>query len=160
VTFLNATLQGLDAAVRTVRGERDTLHSYRDVASPFLKASAGSPLSIAEKGMLPNSARIWVKMALIGMIGVALAGLYRDDEEFEEHNDYMKATHWFFKVGGVWWRVPKPFELAVLSNMFEAAFDRYWKQDPRALTRFLESLRYTIPPSVAFSNCRRLPGNP
>lgn len=146
VTFLNATLQGLDAASRTVRGERDSYTNYRDQASPFLSAAAGSPLSVAEKAAIPNSARIWVKLALIGMIGLSLAAIYRDDDEHEELNDYMRATHWFFKVGGVRWRVPKPFELAILSNAFETAFDRYWKQDPRALTRFLESLRYTVSP--------------
>lgn len=147
IAFMNSTLQGLDAFRRTYRGERDIHSAYRDLASPYIKAATGSPLSIAEKEALPNSARVWVKLTVgIGMVGVALAALYRDDEEYEEFNDYMKATHWFFKVGGVWWRVPKPFELAILSNVFEATFDRVWKQDERALTRFLESLRNTVMP--------------
>jgi hypothetical protein len=144
IPFLNSTTQGLDAARRTMSGERDTLHSYRDLASPYLKAANGHPLSIAEKEALPNSARIWVKLGIIGMIGASLAAYYRDDDEHEEFNDYMRATHWFFKVGGVWWRLPKPFELAILSNAFEAAYARYWKNDERALTSFLESMRHTM----------------
>src|SRR5690606_41696101 len=51
----------------------------------------GSPLSVAEKEALPNSVRVWVKLVGIGMIGVALAALYRDDEEYEEFNDYMRS---------------------------------------------------------------------
>src|SRR5690606_15279447 len=132
--------QGLDAFARTIFGERDIHKNYRQLLTPFVKSVNGSPLSVAEKEALPNSVRLWVKIAAIGMIGVAFAALYRDDEEYEEFNDYMKATHWFFKMGGVWWRVPKPFELAVVSNMFEAAFDAWWRQDERAHLRFVESL--------------------
>ena len=147
--FLNAALQGLDAARRTMSGERNTYQSYRELATPYLKAATGSPLSVAEKQALPNAVRIWVKMAAVGLIaGVGLAALYRDDEEAEEHNYYMRATHWFFKLGGTWARWPKPFELAGLSNLFEATFDLVWKRDERAFEKFRASLFYTmIPPS-------------
>jgi hypothetical protein len=147
VAFLNSALQALDASRRTMSGERDIHTAYRELASPYLKAATGNgPLSVAEKEALPNSARVWVKLSMIGMIGVAFAALYRDDDEYEEFNDYMKATHWFFKLGGTWWRIPKPFELAVLSNAFEAGFDAYWRSDERALVRFLESMRHTMLP--------------
>ena len=154
--FMNAAFQGLDAARRTATGERDIYHNYREVLTPFIKAANGSPLSIAEKEAIPNSVRMWVKIAGIGMLGVALAALYRDDEEYAEFNDYMKATHWFFKIGGVWWRVPKPFELGVLSNLFEAAFDRWWRNDERAHLRFAESILETFVPPAEFQGAELL----
>lgn len=144
VAFMNAGLQGLDAARRTMVGERDSFTNYKDLATPYLKAASGTPLSVAEKAALPNSARIWIKMASIGLIGVALAALYRDDPEYDEFNDYMRATHWFFKLFGTWERMPKPFELATPSNAMEAAFDALWKKDPRALKKFMNSLGYTM----------------
>lgn len=146
VAFLNASVQALDAARRTMTGERNLDTAYRRIATPYIKAVNGSPLSVAERQQLPESARMWLKMASIMMIGVALAAYYRDDDEYEELSDYMRSTHWFFKLNGTWYRYPKPFELATLSNAGEAAFEAYWKQDPRALTQFLHGLQHTMVP--------------
>jgi len=142
VAFLNAQMQGLSAALRTMRGERDTYVNMRDAITPYIKATQGMPLSIGEKEALPNSQRIYLKMASIGLIGLALILLYQDDPEHEElRKGDMAITHWFFKANGVWWRLPKPFELAVFSNLFEAMFDGLVKQDPMAKQRFAKSLR-------------------
>ncbi len=151
VAFLNAAVQGMSAAARTVSGERNTYTNYRDAVSPYLKAGMGQPVSVAEKAAIPNAAKVWVKMMTMGIVGVSLAALYGgDDDESKEHqefNDYMRATHWFFKINGTWWRFPKPFELAAISNAMEAGFAGYWKQDPRALKTFAQSLKHTmIPP--------------
>jgi hypothetical protein len=146
VAFLNASLQGLDVARRTMTGERDSHQNFRELVTPYLKGATGSPLTIAEKKALPNSARFWMKAVLVGLAGLSLAALYWDDPEYEEFDDQMRATHWFFKINGTWWRYPKPFELAFFSNMFEAAFSRAWKGNERALTQFTNSLRHTMVP--------------
>jgi hypothetical protein len=145
VAFLNAQMQGLSAALRTIRGERDNYVNLRDAVTPYLRAAEGSPLSVAEKEALPNSARIWIKLIAIGLIGLALKLIYRDDPEHEElSKGDMGATHWFFKIAGTWWRAPKPFELAIFSNLFEAMFDLLAKSDPTAPARFLKSIRETV----------------
>jgi hypothetical protein len=150
VPFLNASVQGMSVGVRTVSGERNTYTNYRDAVSPYLKAGMGMPVSVAEKKAIPNAAKVWVKMITMGIVGVGLAALYSGDDdeskEYQEWNDYMRATHWFFKINGTWWRHPKPFELAVVSNAMEAGFAAYWKQDPRALKQFVASLKHTMVP--------------
>ena len=150
VAFLNASVQGMSAGFRTASGERNTYKNYRDAVSPYLKAGLGMPVSVAEKRAIPNAAKIWVKMITIGIIGTAIAALYSGDDdesaEHEEFNDYMRATHWFFKLNGTWFRHPKPFELAVVNNAMEAGFSAAWKQDPRALKQFVQSLRHTMVP--------------
>jgi N12 class adenine-specific DNA methylase/predicted kinase len=147
IAFLNAALQGLDAMRRTASGERNSSANFQALVSPYLKAATGSPLSVAERKALPNAARGWVKAVLVGLAGVSLAALYWDDPEYEEFDDHMRATHWFFKLNGTWFRYPKPFELAFFSNLFEAGFERVWKGNERALEQFTTSLKYTmIPP--------------
>lgn len=146
VAFLNAAVQALDAARRTAAGERNFYKNYRNMASPYLKSVMGQPISVAEKENLPESARMWFRMASIGMISAALLAMYSDDEEYEEFNDYMRSTHWFFNINGMWFRMPKPFELAVIANGFEAAFAATYKQDPRAFTQFTEGLKHTFVP--------------
>lgn len=145
VAFLNAQIQGLSAGLRTMRGERDNMVSVRDAVTPFLKATEGTPLSVGEKEALPNSTRIWFKLVAIGILGLALKLLYWDDPEHEElSKSQMGHTHWFFKIAGTWWRAPKPFELAVFSNLFEAMFDRFAKDDPTAPSRFIRAMRETV----------------
>jgi hypothetical protein len=148
IPFLNAWIQALSAAGRTISGERDTYQNYRELISPYLKAAEGSPLSIAEKKALPLSTSFWVKFALISVAGAALAAWYWDDPDYEEWDDYMRSTHWFFRdeLTGVWWRWPKHHELAAGSNALEAAFAYWWKKDPRALTFFKNSLKHTFLP--------------
>ena len=145
VAFMNAQLQGLSVALRTMRGERDDYVTIRDAISPYLKSTEGSPLTVAEKEALPNSVQIWMKLASIGLIGLALAMNYKDDPEYEEMSkSEMGETHWFFKLNGTWWRVPKPFELAIFSNLFEAMFAKLAQNDPLAPQRFLKSMRDTL----------------
>jgi hypothetical protein len=146
VAFLNAALQGLDSTRRAFTGERDAFTGYREMITPYIKAANGSPLSVAERKGLPIAARTFNKMVVLGMFGLALSMLYKDDEEYEEFNDYMKATHWFFKIGDTWVRFPKPFDLAIFSQIFEGAFDRVVKQDPRAGEKFMQSLKHTMVP--------------
>jgi N12 class adenine-specific DNA methylase/GNAT superfamily N-acetyltransferase/predicted kinase len=146
VAFLNAALQGIDSTRRGLSGERDSFTNYRDLITPYVKAANGMPLSVAEKKAIPSSAKVVGKMMVLGMVGLALSMLYKDDEEYEEFNDYMKATHWFFKLGDTWYRFPKPFDLAIFSQMFEGAFDRFVKEDPRAGEKFMQSLKHTMVP--------------
>lgn len=145
VAFLNAQIQGLYASLRTIKGERDAVQNVRDAVTPFLKAAEGTPLSAAEKEALPMSTTYWIKLVSIGLIGLALKSLYWDDPEHEElSRSQMGHTHWFFKIGGMWFRAPKPFELAIFSNLFESMFDRLVKSDPTAPQRFIRSVRETM----------------
>ena len=145
VAFLNAQIQGLYAGFRTIKGERDAVQNVRDAITPYVKATEGTPLSAAEKEALPVSVKFWVKLVAIGLVGLALKWLYWDDPEHEElSRSQMGATHWFFKINGTWWRAPKPFELAIFSNLFEQMFDRLAKDDPTAPQRFLRNIRETM----------------
>lgn len=159
VAFLNSALQGLSAFTRTAKGERDVAVDVRDVLTPYIKASEGMALSTAEKQALPNSARMWMKMASIGLVGLAIAALYADDPEHEElRQGQMGATHWFVKIAGVWWRIPKPFELAIFSNLFEALFDRVVKEDPKAAERFRRAAFDTLVPPTTMQAWEGLMG--
>lgn len=137
VPFLNASLQGLDKTLRTT-------------ITPWVKLRTGRPLSAQDKKALKVSAQAWVKMTAVGLAGLGLSYIYRDDPEYEEISDYLKATHWMVKYGdGKWVAVPKPFELGFVSNLFERSFEAIYKQDPTAMSRFMDGLyEVTAPPFV------------
>lgn len=146
VTFLNASVQGLDKTFRVLTGEG----AIRKAITPFINQKAGRPLSPRDKANLGRSAKAWAGLTAIGVFGLGLTALYRDDPEYEEISDYLRATHWMVKKGpGEWYAIPKPFELGFVSNLFERGFEAVYKRNPVAMESFVSGLYdVTAPPAV------------
>jgi hypothetical protein len=144
VTFLNASVQGLEKTYRVLSAEG----AIRKALTPIITHKAGRPLTARDKANLAKSASAWAKVTAIGMFGLGLSYLYRDDPEYEEISEYLRATHWMVKKGpGDWYAIPKPFELGFVSNMFEASFESAYKGNPVAMESFYAGLyEVTAPP--------------
>lgn len=136
VTFLNAALQGMDKGVRTL-------------IAPIVKHERGLVLTKQEQEALPLATKAWAKVAALGVFGATLSALYRDDPEYEEISDHLRATHWMVKANGTWFSIPKPFELAFLSNIFERSFEFAYTRDPTLPGRLIEGLgELVLPPTT------------
>lgn len=145
VTFLNASLQGLNKTVRVLTAEG----AIRKAITPYVNHRAGRPLTARDKANLGTAAKAWAKVAAIGVFGLGLSYLYRDDPEYEEISEYLRATHWMVKKApGEWVAVPKPFELGFISNLFERGFEAVYKRNPVAMESFWSGLfEVTAPPT-------------
>lgn len=139
VTFLNASIQGLDKSGRTL---------IAPVWGALTRRRAGVAASPQEAAATKNAFMAWTKMAAIGVFGLQLASLYRDDPEYEEISDHLKATHWMVKANGEWVAIPKPFDLAVLSNIFERSYEAAHKNDPTAFDRLASGLQELLFPPM------------
>jgi hypothetical protein len=146
IPFFNAAMQGLDRGIRGLTGKVDADRVLRTAISPYIKSRTGQPLSIVEQGNMKQAAQVWGYMVALGMIGLGLSLLYKDDEEYEEISDQIKATHWLFRVNGEWVRIPKPFELAFFSNLVERTFDYTYRDDPTSIERFIDGLQHIVVP--------------
>lgn len=137
VTFLNAGLQGLDKMRRVLTADGDWLA----LAQPWSKVLTGRDRKAAV-----HAYKALGMMLGLGMLGAQLAAIYKDDPEYQEISDYLRATHWLFKApGGEWVSVPKPFELAVFSNIAERAVES--QDDPTAWGRMVKGLgEIMVPP--------------
>jgi hypothetical protein len=138
VTFLNAALQGLDKSGRVLSAGGD----LKAVLLPDIKGER----TPAKRAAVDHARKAWAKIATLGAVGLGLRMLYADDPEYEEINDRLRATHWVAKVNGRWLFIPKPFELATLSNLLERAYEGTVLKDPKAGERLLSDLRHTIAP--------------
>jgi hypothetical protein len=140
VTFLNAALQGLDKSVRVLSAGGN----LRSVLLPLTKEA----MTPAEKAAQGHAYKALAKIATLGAFGLGLRMLYADDPEYQEINDRLRATHWIYRANGQWIFIPKPFELATVSNALERAFEGVALKDPLAGEHFLSDLRHTVvPPS-------------
>jgi hypothetical protein len=144
VTFLGAALKGIDKFARTIGGSG----SYQAALDAYFKGQDQETLSDVDKKNLKAARGVMVWMMSAGLAGAALTALYTDDPEYQEISEYLRATHWMLRVGDRWLAIPKPFQEAILSNIFERAYEAHYHQDPEALGRMQRSVMTTIGPPM------------
>jgi hypothetical protein len=71
---------------------------------------------------------------------LALWAAYRDDEDFQKRPEYDRDNNWWFKVGGVAFRVPKPFEVGAIATMAERVAEWITTTEPEAGKRFAQRI--------------------
>lgn len=138
VTFLNAQVQGMDKTARVLSAGGN----LKRVLMP-LTQEARTP---SEQRALGHAYKAWAKLAALGALGLGLRMLYADEPEYQEIGDQLRATNWVFRAGGQWVFIPKPFELATVSNILERAYEGTVLKDPTAGERLMSDFRNTIAP--------------
>ena len=76
------------------------------------------------RGMAENPVGFTVKGLLVGMAGMALYAMFRDDERYKELEEWDRDTYFHWWKDGNHYRLPKPFEVGVVFNTIpERMFD-------------------------------------
>ena len=148
IPFLNAQIVGLYKTGRTLApgGVFATVKPYIDYR---MTGENKSNLSKEEIRKIEMGAKAWAKVAAIGMIGLSLSAMHDDDEEYLEFNEYYRSTHWITKIGGEWVLIPKPFELAAMSNLFERSYEAFKLKDETAFKKFRKGMRDMLKPPMS-----------
>jgi hypothetical protein len=139
--FFNANIQGMRKAL-SVGSAGGQLHR---LLAPL---GRNAPQTPGETAAFVKAYKLWGKMAAVGVAGASLTALYLHDPEYREFDDRERATYWFYKNGKTWVKLPKPFELAALSNIFERATERHFGEDPTAWERMRKGLAEILLPPV------------
>lgn len=145
VPFLNAHLQGLDKARRTL-------------VEPVTRALRGDMVTEADVKALKNAGLAWTKMAGVGgALGFAYGMYASQHDAYRDANDQLRATHLVLPGGpfgfdGKVLVIPKPFELAIGFNLGELAAQHVATGDPRVAGFAGEGVREVMaPPNVLSS---------
>jgi N12 class adenine-specific DNA methylase len=145
ITFMNAHFQGVTKWVKVLGGAG----AYRKAINNVLNPTEKQKYSRVEEEKIKASRKLYVAMVTFGMISAAFALMYRDDEEYQNISDYLKSGHWVVKLGDKWVVIPKPFQEAILGNIFERAIEAKYHNDPTAYDRLMTGLsQLMIPPSM------------
>jgi len=147
IPFFNAALQGLD---KTTRVARPATFIQSDLPKAIGRLLFKGPaVSAAEERAVKHAAKLWTVAATLGVGSLALRAAFADDPEYEEIADYLRNTHWVFPVPGTdeYAVIPKPYDVAALSNIMERAFEATTKHDPTAWARLAGGLKdIWVPP--------------
>jgi predicted nucleotidyltransferase len=110
VPFMNARLQGL-------------YKIGRDGVMPTGRMIAPRVFGDAKTGDKAKAMRFGAVVGAVSLASIALMLAYRDDEDYQEREEWDKDTYWWFKVGGTAYRIPKPFEVGAMGTIAERGLD-------------------------------------
>ncbi len=60
---------------------------------------------------------------MVALVSIALLLAYEDDEEWKKREDWDRDNFWWFKIGDVAFRIPKPFELGAIGTIAERSVE-------------------------------------
>lgn len=146
IPFLNAQVIGLYKSGRVLApgGLFKTIKPY----IKYRMGDATQNISADEKRNIERGAKAWAKVGMIGLIGLSLSALHDDDPEYLEFSEYYRATHWVTKMGDEWVLIPKPFELAAMSNLFERSYEAFKLKDKSAFKKFRKGIAEMLTPPM------------
>lgn len=148
VTFLNAYAQGLDKALRVLGADGAMKRvPLKDALRPlFSMEVAPGQMRAEDRAALQLAGRAWAKVAAVATFGAAITALFHDDPDWQQSNEKTRATHWTIPWGGNLVKVPKPFELAFLSNIVERGIEATAGRDSQAWEKMWRGLGMIFAP--------------
>jgi hypothetical protein len=146
VTFLNASIQGIDKALRAAIGDPLSAAGrveFQRLLAPLFERRPVD-MRVEDATTLRVAYKLWAKIAVTAGLSLGLTALYADDPEFQNISEYSRATAWWFKIGDQWIAVPKPYELGVPANAAERAYEAMHYGDPIAWARLARGVYQTL----------------
>lgn len=118
-----------------------TLGAVRFLTSviPFLNARIQG-MDKLYRGWQADPKRFGAVLGGTVLASLLLLSLFHDDEDFKKREAWDRDNYWWFKVGGVAYRIPKPFEIGVMATLAERSVE-LWASDEMTKKQFMTSMR-------------------
>lgn len=89
---------------------------------PFLNARAQGLYKLGRAGK-QNPKRLGYVAGAVALASIALLLAYQDDDDWKKREDWDRDLFWWVKVGGVAFRIPKPFEIGAIGTIAERSVE-------------------------------------
>ena len=89
---------------------------------PFLNARLQGLYKLGRSAK-DDPARVGYVVGAVALASLALLLMYGDDEDWKKREDWDRDTYWWFKIGGVAYRIPKPFEIGAIGTIAERTWE-------------------------------------
>lgn len=88
--------------------------------SPFLNARLQGMYKLWKAGK-EDPKRMALVLTAVSLAGIGLMLAYRDDDDWKAREDWDKENYFWFKIGDIAYRIPKPFEIGAAASAIENA---------------------------------------
>jgi hypothetical protein len=120
-----ASLMARDLMDFSMQGSFTTIRFLTQVV-PFMNARLQGLYKLG-RAAKDDPARLALVTGAAMLMSVALLARYQDDDDWRKREDWDRDNYWWFKFGGIAYRIPKPFEIGALGTLaertWELAFD-------------------------------------
>ena len=116
---------------------------------PFLNARLQGLYKLG-RGASEDPRKFAITTGAVAMVSIALMAAYADDDDWKKREDWDRNGNWWFKIGGVAFRIPKPFEIGAIGTLAERGVELF-TNDEFTLKRFLSQVKHIMSDNLAMN---------
>lgn len=128
-----AALMARDLMDFSMQGSFNTIRFLTQVV-PFMNARLQGMYKLGRSAK-DNQRKLAVVTGAVALASIALMLGYDDDDDWKRREDWDRDNFWWFKLGGLEWRIPKPFEVGAVGTLAERSVE-YLLNDEMTGERF------------------------
>jgi hypothetical protein len=89
-----------------------------------------------------DKARVAIVIGAASLLGLTLMAMFKDDDDWKKRTDADRNNYWWFKFGGIAYRIPKPFEVGAISTVAERGWELFFDNEMtgKRFSKNIESL--------------------
>jgi hypothetical protein len=89
-----------------------------------------------------DKARMAIVIGAASLLGLTLMAMFKDDDDWKKRTDADRNNYWWFKFGGIAYRIPKPFEVGAISTVAERGWELFFDNEMtgKRFSKNIESL--------------------
>ena len=141
MSHAEASLQARDLMDFSLQGTWNTIRFLSQVV-PFFNARLQGMYKLG-RGAAENPKRFMAVTGMVALASIALLAAYHDDDDWKQREEWDRNNFWWFKFGGLAFRIPKPFEVGAIGTLAERGFE--WMFDKEMTNkRFIAQVRKII----------------
>lgn len=141
-SHLEASYQARDMMDFSMQGSFVAMRLLNSVI-PFLNARAQGLYKLG-RAVKDDPKRMGVMVGAVVMASWALLLANKDDDEWKKLADWERDSFWHIRVGNVFYRVPKPFEIGAMGTIAERSLELAMGYDDMTGTRFAERMKNIV----------------
>ena len=116
-----ASFMARDLMDFSLQGTFQTVRFLTQVV-PFMNARLQGLYKLG-KAANEDPKRFSAVLGATALLSVGLLLAYKDDDDWKKREDWDRNNNWWFKFGGVAFRIPKPFEIGAISTLAERGLE-------------------------------------
>lgn len=116
-----AALLARDLMDFSMQGSFNTIRFLTQVV-PFMNARLQGMYKLG-RAAKDNPRKLAVVTGAVAMASIALMLAYGDDDDWKRREDWDRDNFWWFKLGGIEFRIPKPFEIGAIATLAERGLE-------------------------------------
>ncbi|HEY8357710.1 MAG TPA: LPD38 domain-containing protein [Ramlibacter sp.] len=125
-----ASLMARDLMDFSMQGSFTTVRFLTQVV-PFMNARLQGLYKLG-RGAAEDPARFGMVLGATALFSIGLLMAFGDDDDWKKREDWDRNNYWWFKVGGVAFRVPKPFEIGAIATLAERSWEVWFNEEMTA----------------------------